>query len=433
VSGGRWVHWLLIAALLGVYGYRAVDGVRGGWAFAQGHLLRNLGNYPGAVPRLESGAVGANKLRALRMAAEVRLDMWEREVRRRGALGADAEILVKAGEGFLTCRCIAPAARRCWKGIGEVYDALEWIGRERRSETPYVPPEHAWERVGRPGRVAVGMLRIALDTSPNWGRLHDKLALTLWNYGLEDLAREAVRRSAQVLPIFYRHPYYKIPELPEWVPAEFALASREVLGEVPLISRTAHLIDLGKLERRIGANDRAIDALQEALAAGGDELRRAEASFHLGLALVAAGRPDEGRTYLIAAREHPVFRVSALRSLANVAESAGEFDEALDYLRRLRRELPDELWPCLKFAEVAELVGDWPAALESLRWAKLKHPGDPQPYVALAQAHIAMGDTTAATTVADELRDVVGEEEPVLVNLRRQIEASSETSRGSGS
>jgi tetratricopeptide (TPR) repeat protein len=433
MSSRRWAYWLLVAALLGFYGYRTVDGVRGGWAFARGHLLRNLGNYPGAVPRLESGAVGGNKLRALRMAAEVRLDMWERQVRRRGTLGADPEELVRAGEGFLTCRCIAPAARRSWKGIGEVYDAFEWIGRERRAVTPYVPPENPWSRVGRPGRVAVGMLRVALDTSPNWGVLHDKLALTLWNYGLDAPAREAVRKSAQVLPVFYRHPYYKIPELPEWVVEEFALASREVLGEVPLFPRIAHLIDLGKLERRIGANDRAIDALEEALAAGGDPLRRAEASFHLGLALVAAGRHDEGRTHLNAAREHPVFRVSALRSLANAAENGGKFDEALDYLRRLRWEQPGELWPCLKFAEVAEKVGDWPAALESLRWAKLKHPRDPRPYVALAKAHMAMGDATTATTVADELQQVVGDEEPVLINLRSQIKSASRTSRESGS
>jgi tetratricopeptide (TPR) repeat protein len=433
VSNRRWPVWLLIAALLGVYGYRTVHGIRGGWSLERGHVLRNLGNYPGAVPRLDAGAVGANRLRALRMAAEVRLDMWERQVRRRGTLGADAEVLLEAGEGFLTCRCVAPAARRSWKGIGEVYDAFEWIGRETRAETPYVSPVHPWARVGRPGRVAVGMLRVALDVSPNWGQLHDRLALTLWNYGLETPAREAVRRSAQVLPVFYRHPYHKIPELPEWVPEEFALASREVLGEVPLFPRIAHLIDLGKLERRIGAYDRAIDALEEALAAGGDDLRRAEASFHLGLALVAAGRHDEGRVHLNTAREHPVFRVSALRSLAVAAEERGEFAEALDYLRRLRWEHPGELWPCLKFAEVAARVGEWPAALESLRWAKLKHPADPRPYVALAQAHLAMGDTTAATTVADDLAEVAGPEEPVVVNLRRQIEQASRASRDSGS
>lgn len=433
MSDRRWLYGLLIAAMLGVYGYRTVHGIRGGWAFERGHVQRNLGNYPGAVPRLEAGAVGADKLRALQMAAEVRLDMWERQVRRRGTLGADPDVLLKAGEGFLACRCIAPAARRSWKGIGEVYDAFEWIGRERRAETPYVPPEDPWARVGRPGRIAVGMLRVALDASPNWGRLHDRLALTLWNYGLDDPAREAVRRSAQVLPVFYRHPYHKIPELPEWVDEEFALASREVLGEVPLFPRTAHLIDLGKLERRIGATDRAIDALEEALAAGGDDLRRAEASFHLGLALVAAGRHDEGRTHLNAAREHPVFRISALRSLAVAAEDSGEFAEALDYLRRLRWEQPGELWPCLKFAEVAERVGDWPAALESLRWAKLKHRADPRPYVALAEAHIAMGDTTAATAVADELAEVVGAEEPVVVNLDRKIKQASRASRDSGS
>jgi hypothetical protein len=64
--------------------------------------------------------------------------------------------------------------------------------------------------------VGVGLLREAQSLSPNWSGLQDRLALTYWNYGLEDLTREAVRASAQLMPIFYRHPFDKVPELPDW-------------------------------------------------------------------------------------------------------------------------------------------------------------------------------------------------------------------------
>jgi tetratricopeptide (TPR) repeat protein len=425
VIGRRWVLLPLIAALLGAYGYRAASGIRGGWAFDRGHLLRNKGDYTESVARLDGAAVGANTVRALVMAGEVRIDEWEAEVRRRGALGADPTVLVAAAADFLACRCAAPTERRAWKGLGEVYDAIEWIGRERRAETPYVSAVDPWVRIGRPGRIALGMLRATLEVSPNWGHLYDRLALTLWNYGLDDAAREAVRQSARVLPIFYRHPYHKIPELPDWVDREFAVASREVLGEVPFFPRSGHLVDLGQLERRIGATDRAIEAFQEALAAGDHKLKRAEASFHLGLALADRGRHEEARVHLNASREHPVFRISALRGLVNSAEALGEYDVALGYLRRLRWEQPSELWPCLKFADLAERTGDWPAALESLRWAKLKHPEDPRPYIALVEAHLAMGDSPAATTVVAELAEVVGADRAEVADLRRKIDSAS--------
>jgi tetratricopeptide (TPR) repeat protein len=423
--------WRLAASvlLLGAYGLRAAGGIRGGWELDRGHLLRNMGDYTTAAPRLERGAVGLNAARALIMAGEVRLDQWEKQVRRGGPLGADPQELRRAAEDFLTCRCRAPAARRAWKGLAEVYDAIEWIGRERRSEEGRPRPGGGWERVGRPGRIAVGLLRETVEGTPTWGAVHDRLALTLWNYGLEDEARVAVRAAARVLPLYYHHPFHRIPELPPWVDLEFAKASREVLGQVPLFPRTPHLIDLGKLERRLGASDRAIADLEEAVAAGGDDLRVAEGRFHLGLALVAAGRFEEGRVHLEAAREHPVFRPSALRSLANLAARQGDSGVALEHLRQLRRENPRELWPCLEFAEVAVRAGEWPAALEALRWAKLKHPRDPRPYVELAEVHLAMDDLVAATSVVDELAQALGEGAPDLGRLRREIASRGRSPR----
>ena len=50
---------------------------------------------------------------------------------------------------------------------------------------PLKPVADPWERVGRPGRISLGMLRQALERAPNWYALHDKLALNLWGYGLD--------------------------------------------------------------------------------------------------------------------------------------------------------------------------------------------------------------------------------------------------------
>jgi len=433
VSARRWPYLLLMVALAGTYAWRAAEGIRGGWDYDRGRLLRNLGDYPAAAPRLEAAAIGSNTGRAWFMAGEVRLDLWEDQVRSRGVLGADPEQLVKAAEDFLACRCVSPTARRARTGLGEVYDAIEWIGRERRAEVPYVVPEDPWARVGRPGRIAVGMLREAVGASPNWGRVHDRLALTLWNYGLDNLAREAVAESARVLPNFYRHPYHEIPELPDWVAEEFARASSEVLGEVPLFPRGGHLVDLGKLERRNGAHARAIEYLEEALALASEDLRRAEASFHLGLALVAEGRFEEGRARLTYAREHPSFRISALLNLADLAVQLGEPETALGHLRQLRREQPGDLGACLQFARVAQELEDWPAALESLRWAQLKHPDDPRPYVALATVHLSMGDPVAASSVAFELENLIGASAPAVTEIRRRIAGFARPTRRMGS
>jgi tetratricopeptide (TPR) repeat protein len=416
---------LLIVALLAFYGYRAFEGVVAGWDFDRGHLWRNLGDYTQAAPLLEASAVGEVRRRALIMAGRARLDLWEDQVRRGGALGADSQELVGAAEDFLLCRCASPAAREAWTGLGEVYAAVQWIGRETRAETPYVRPENPWERVGRPGRIAVGMFRESLEVAPTWGRLHDRLALTYWNYGLDELAREAVRASARALPYYWYHPYDKVPELPDWVLEEFVAASREVLGQVPLFPRHGHLIALGKLERRIGAHDRAIMALSEALAAGGDSLMRGEASLHLGLSLVAVDRPDEARIHLEAALQQPVFRVSALRALVDLAEAQGDHEQALRHLRKLRWDQPDELWPCLRLANVARSIEDWDAALEALRWAKLKHPDDPRPYIGLAETHLEMANLAAARSVVTELEELSGSEDPAALRIRRAIDRAA--------
>jgi tetratricopeptide (TPR) repeat protein len=268
-------------------------------------------------------------------------------------------------------------------------------------------------------------MRRALEYAPNWYELHDTRALTLWRYGFEAEARQAVRESAQALPIIAFHSYVRVADLPRWFLDEFAAGSWAVLGRVPLVSRTAQLVDLGKLERMRGEDQRAADALSEMLASGGgDADNRAEAHFHLGLALISLGRREEGAASLERAAEHPVFLLPALSNLATAAEQAGDLQGALGYLRRLRSEQPENLDYCLEFARVAGRQQNWAAAVEALQWARVTHARNLLPYAALIHIRLSMGDVHGAAAL---LREVEGWPEAAappeqIRELRRAVE-----------
>jgi tetratricopeptide (TPR) repeat protein/O-antigen ligase len=392
----RWrpVAVCLAAAVIAVFGYRAASGAVAGWNLIEGQYTQLDGQYEVAAPLLERAAVGSNRLRGLTMAAETRIDLWDRQVRTRGALVADRTVLYRAAECFLACRCVAPASRQAWEGLGEVYDGLEWSGREQRSLTGLQPVADPWDRVGRPGRVAIGLMREGVERAPTWYRIHDKLALTLWGYGIADGAREAVRTSALALPAFDRHWYAAVTDLPEWIRIEFASASWDAIGKVSFMTRADQLIALGKLEAELGNSARAIEAFSAALeqAGGADDVNVAEARFNLALAFRTQGREAEARRELELAVAHPIFRFPAMLQLAIADEQAGDLAAALEKLRRLRWEDPDNVEHCLRFARLARQMGNVDAALESLRWASLRHGSDLRVEEALAEIHIERGE-----------------------------------------
>lgn len=410
--------------LVGGYAYHAYQGWVGGWFFDRGHLYRNITNFERAAPRLESGAVGFNRQRALAMAGESRLSIWEEELYVRGAIGANAEQLIQAATDFFECRCASPASREAALGLAEVYDALEWVGRERRAWSPQPTAVDPWDRVGHEGRVAVGLGRQAIEFAPTWHRIHDDLALMLMNYGIEDAARVALRDSVRALPYYLPHAYrlYRGEAVPDWIDEEFALTSFEMLDTLALVPRPAHLIDLGKQFRRANMIDRSISVLEEVVALGGDPLRVAEANFQLGVSLAADDQPLRAQTHYEVALTHPRFRASALRGLATVAENRADFDAAFDYLRQLRWVEPQAMEHCLEFARIAVIVGNHDAALESLRWARQQHPTSVPPYIALAMLQVETGDIAGASRVADELERLLGPSAPEVKRLRKIVQ-----------
>lgn len=417
---------LLIPLLLGVYGYRAVTGVVGGLALARGIPLAQARDYEGAVPLLEAGAVGVDRLDSLRYAADARLDVWEVDSKSGGPLGADEKLLQEAARDYLECLCLAPASRRPLEGLALVYHKLEWIGRERRSEeTPFRSDSPTWNHVGSSGRIAIGMMRRAVQAAPNWFTLNDWLARALWDDGVEDGARQAVRDAARSLPLYSRHAFPDDEPMTTWVRDTFAETSREMLGRTPFVTRSQQLIDLGKLERERGDNERAVAAFTEALAGRVSELERAEAAFHMGHALLALGQDAEGRDRLAEAAQHPVFKTAALIGLARAAEQTKDDERALTHWRELRREEPGNLDFCLNFARVATGLGDWPAVLEALRWAKMIQPTDPRAYVALVESYVSMGDKAAARVALDELKDWFGGGTPDVERLSAMLASRS--------
>jgi hypothetical protein len=413
--------FLLLAALLACgYGYRAFVGIRAGWTFEKGRESYRARTYEEASPLLERSAVGFLGLRATRLAAEARKELWEQQEDLLGAVEADPAPLFAAADGFLRCRCISPASRRSWEGLGEVYNQLEWIERERRALTSFQPGLPPWSRVGRQGRISIGMIRSALELAPNWYSLLDELALTFWAYGLEEESREAIRASARSLPLFYRHRYWRVPDVPRWMFDTFAEASREALGQVPLLAPVSHLNDLGKLDLLREEYELAVVTLKDALEESGDATNRAETEFNLALALLALGDEAGGREHLEIAAENPVFRAASLRELARVAERSGDLASAVERLRQLRYEDPSNLEYCLEFAEMAKEIPIWPAVTEALRWARLIHPDDPRPHLALADAYLEMGDTMAAKALFREIQELEVDPEE-LQRLGRRI------------
>jgi tetratricopeptide (TPR) repeat protein len=411
MTTGRWIPLTVAALLVAGYGYRAVVGIYTGRQFDRGRGTYRGRLYQEALPYLDRSAVGLNKLRATRLAAESAFERWEIQVKSYGTLAADRRLLVTSADRFLRCRCIAPASRRSWEGLAAIYNELEWVGREERSLAEFQPVADPWSRVGYHGRVSIGMIRSALELAPNWFSLLDDLAMTFWHYGLDTEVREAVRASALSLPLYHRHRYHD--DIPMWILDTFAEASREAIGKVPLLSRATHLTDLGKLELERGEYELAITTLEAAMQERREAVDHADAEFNQALAYLALGRQAEGVAGLERVSANPLFRPAALRELARAAERVGDLEPALRHLRQLRREEPRNLDYALEFARVAVALGDWPAAVEALKWARLVHPEDPRPEIELGLAYEASGNTPAAEALRRESgrgTDVPGEQ-----------------------
>lgn len=395
--------WLAVL-VIGVYGFRAITGVIGGFTYLDGLHLAAVGRYKEALPILDRAAIGFHKAEVLWLRGQVRVGLWDSLT----AEGRPAEeirsALEDASRDYLAAAAACPVAAWPWAALAEIYDRVEWEERDRRTFDLASLSEGAWDRVGRSGAIAVGMMRGAIERNPTQFEYWDQLALMLMRYGLREEGLEAVRGSARAQPAFNFHSYRLLPSVPDDVVAAFAGASRGALANAPMLQRRLHVLSLGRLGRRLGDLDQAESDLRAALLEPGSPSERAQGHYWLGLVLLEQGRLDEAEEELWRSSEHERFTSVSLAALASAARERQDPDKALELLWSVRRLEPRSLPFCLQYAEVARELELWPEAAEALKWAILTHPEEVEPRRLLVETYVAAENRVAASLAWQELR-----------------------------
>lgn len=396
--------------------------LHGGWiggvAFSQARRHAAAGEYTEAIALLDRSAVGQQKTEAWWLAGQVRVGLWQYELLDDPGSEEPHRLLDQAFSYYTRAAAASPASGWYWSSLGEVYHQRERVERFREGYPLELVSEGRWSLVGRPGRVAVGLVRIALELEPTVHTFHDQLAYMFYDYVLLDEAVAAIGDSARVQPILRLHglqPYEPLPG--SWLEA-FADASRAALGETPLVREFLHRLGLGRLEVRLENWEVAERDLRAALEIGGDRVEEAEAHYYLGLALAGQGRHDEADAALEAAQAVDVFVAPALRARASGARAAGRLEDALAHLRGARAVDPRHLPTLIQLSEIAATLGELDQAEEVLRWATVIYPDDPGPHLRLADVLAAKGDSAGLRALLEELRRL-GVAPERIENLRR--------------
>ena len=158
----RPVFWLLCALSI-VLAVRASYGFVGGFSFSEGRRLARIGDYERALPLLDRSAVGELDSEARWLAAEVRLGLWQQRIED----GADAEdvasLLAAAYRDASAALASSPASGWYWMALGNLYHQAERLSLHRQGIPLGLVGQDRWTFVGRPGRIAIGMMRIGPD------------------------------------------------------------------------------------------------------------------------------------------------------------------------------------------------------------------------------------------------------------------------------
>ena len=415
---------LLMVAVVLWYAFRAIVGWIAGPAYSFGRHDAAFGHYEAALANLTRGSAGMHLAEARWLAAQVRIGIWQNEIYA-GTPPEEVEpLLLEAFHDYTAAISISPASGWYWAALGDLYHQRERLERHEAGFPLDLLAADPWERVGRPGRIAVGMLRHALSAEPTVHALHDQLAFTYRDYGLSELELLRVRESARVQPVYRFHAYENLAPVPDEILAAFTEGSREALGKAPFLRRNLHLLALGRIEVRRGRMEQAEADLRDALALPGEALNRSEGRYYLGLVLSRMERYDEALEYLIQAEEHPNFEAASISAQAWIAESTGRSEEALLLLGRARRLNPRNLGFVLSYARVARAIGDYGKAEQALRWGILTHSRDPRPYRALVVCQSERGDLRAARVALEDLAKLPGVTPAEVEGLILRIEAA---------
>lgn len=405
---------LVAAAFVAFYGYQSLAGWVGGLAYSKGRRLAAYGRYEEALPYLQRAPTGLKASPAYWLAGQVRVGLWQYGLAEGRPPEELQQLLTSAFTDYTRAISMSPASGWYWAALGDLYHQRERIRLRKRPVPLESLDGHLWGLVGRPGRVAIGLTRIAVDREPNVYLFRDQLALELWEYRLHDEALDAVRESALVLPVYHFHEYVNMtPATPPEILDAFAEASRAALDSTPFLRRNLHYIALARIAFRRGRPDEAELNLREALALPGEALNRAEAHYLLGRALAEQGRDEEALESFRISEEHPKFRAASLAWQATIEERRGRIEEALHLMRQARRLRPRDAGYGMQYARLARRLEQWDRAESALRRVAKNHPDDPRPLEMLADLQLERGETVRADKVIEELAELPGTETAV--------------------
>lgn len=377
-------------------------GIPAEWAYARGQELDAEGRFAEAGPLMDR-AVGWSLTGALWRSGRVRIKEWRRlsAADQNGTRGA--ELLQVSAARFLRGRSASPGSPWFTAALADVYKRREIFARQFRVVSLDRLTLGPWALLGDDGRIAIGLLRAAIEREPTNFENYDQLLYLLEQVGLRDEALRTMEASARALPDFGAHPDFVFEEFDRDLVEAFWRAARATApADVPFVAPDRKLLASGLLSRRLGHLAEAEQDLRAAMNEPTTKLSYAEAAFHLGLVLVDLERFDEAESFLALALREPVFGPGVAGTRARVAAMRERWPEALAQLREARRLSPRELWVLLEFARAAQKAEVWDQAEEALRWAVLVHPQSPAPRVAMVELFLARGDGAKARGALNE-------------------------------
>jgi tetratricopeptide (TPR) repeat protein len=422
-SDHRWLRPLskgaVVLAFVG-FALLAVRGVASGRAFSAGLRDAAAGRYGPAVAELDRGAVGIHRFEARWMAGEVRLGIWDR-MDDPAAYGAEGvRTLSEAAREFLASEREVAASGWPLSGLATAYRRVEQVeaaGRPVDLASFGKPP---WARIGRAGRIAVGLGRLAVGREPTVSARRDALVETFSRLGLPDEAASALRESARIQPVLEKHHDLDPGRMERTLIEAFHEGAREALGNVPMTRPIEHRLSLGKSAFRLERFEEADAWFREVLDAPAGRLDFAEARFWLGLVSERRGRLEDAGVFFSSVLSIPAFRPAALDRLARLAERRGDWRGVYERLDLLRREQPGRPEFVVRWAAAAIRSGEAARAVEGVRAGLVRSPGDPDLRAALVEALLAAGDVEGASRELEAFAERFGGD-PRVDGLRPRV------------
>lgn len=384
--------------------------VRGAWsttagvAFAKGSSAARRARFGAAQSWLSHAACGGNAADAAWLAGEVQLGVYDAakdDVSRRRALNA-------AATDFLTVIRRSPASTWGMVGLAATFARSERSGRALRVVDLESLGQSPWSRVGREGRIAIGLLHQAIARAPASCDAHDALLKLLLGLDLGDEAEAAARAAAAAAPGLPYHEGLDASKLSPRVLAAFADGSRAAMDATPLASPERKWFYLGLLEERLGRLDGAASALGKAMELPAPALDHAEIAYHYGQVLETLGRNDAAEAAWRVAERSSKFRGPVAVERARREQGRKDWAATLRYLSVARAASPDRLDLILWTASVQQKAGEDEQAIQLLRWGVTAHPDDRSARLALIEALERMGRRGTAENALFEYERIFG-------------------------